>query len=184
MMRQCKRQHFLGSAVALGAGAAVWPFSGALGAPTKTTQSEPEGFFTLGRQKDHWWLITPRRKPFFSLGVNHIDPATMRYPENIPSLAGEVRREHGQMDQGVGGSESEELGLQFRRPGPGSDRKAMAGLTHHASSSRFFQGPLFSGFEHIEGVQGLQSDGVSDRRVQVHWPNRAPETRILVDRSA
>jgi hypothetical protein len=28
-------------------------------------------------------LITPEGRPFFSLGVNHIDPATMRYPENI-----------------------------------------------------------------------------------------------------
>ena len=75
------RRHFLGSALALAA--AAWPFSRALGAPTKTTQSEPQGFFTLGRRKDHWWFITPNGKPFFSLGVNHIDPATMRYPENI-----------------------------------------------------------------------------------------------------
>ena len=30
-----------------------------------------------------WWLLTPQRQPFFSLGLNHIDPATMRYPENI-----------------------------------------------------------------------------------------------------
>ena len=30
------------------------------------------------------------------------------------------------MDQGVGGSESKELGLQFRRLGPGSDRTAVA----------------------------------------------------------
>jgi hypothetical protein len=50
---------------------------------TKTTQSEPNGFFTLGQRKDHWWLITPGKQPFFSLGINHIDPATMRYPENI-----------------------------------------------------------------------------------------------------
>ncbi|MBV7334097.1 agarase [Chloroflexi bacterium TSY] len=49
----------------------------------KTTQTEPEGFFTLGQRKDHWWLITPREQPFFSLGINHIDPATMRYLENI-----------------------------------------------------------------------------------------------------
>ena len=83
MTKPYNRRHFLGSAVALGASAAAWPFSRALGAPTKTTQSEPEGFFTLGRQKDHWWFITPNGKPFFSLGVNHIDPATMRYPENI-----------------------------------------------------------------------------------------------------
>lgn len=49
----------------------------------KTTQSEPDGFFTLSQRDDHWWLITPEGKPFFSLGINHIDPASLRYPENI-----------------------------------------------------------------------------------------------------
>ncbi len=82
-MLNSNRRQFLGSALAFGAGAAVWPFSQALGARAKTTQSEPEGFFTLGQRKGHWWLITPEGKPFFTLGVNHIDPATMRYPENI-----------------------------------------------------------------------------------------------------
>lgn len=49
----------------------------------KTTQVDSEGFFTLGQRKEHWWLITPEGEPFFSLGINHIDPATTRYPENI-----------------------------------------------------------------------------------------------------
>ena len=47
-----------------------------------TPQLEPEGFFTLERRADRWWLITPEGERFFSLGLNHIDPATMRYPEN------------------------------------------------------------------------------------------------------
>ena len=70
------RRRFLGySAIAAtaGRGASV----------AKTTQAEPEGFFTLGRRDDHWWLITPAGRPFFSLGLNHIDPASLRYPENI-----------------------------------------------------------------------------------------------------
>ena len=33
--------------------------------------------------KDHWWLITPEGKPFFSIGLNHTDPASLRYAENI-----------------------------------------------------------------------------------------------------
>ena len=49
----------------------------------KTTQPEPDGFFTPGKRKDHWWLITPDGKPFFSMGLNHIDPASLRYPENL-----------------------------------------------------------------------------------------------------
>ena len=53
------------------------------GARARTTQIDSGGYFTLGRRKDRWWLITPDRKPFFSMGLNHIDPATLRYPENI-----------------------------------------------------------------------------------------------------
>ncbi len=48
-----------------------------------TTQTAPEGFFTLGQHRSRWWLITPDGQPFFSLGLNHIDPASLRYPENI-----------------------------------------------------------------------------------------------------
>lgn len=48
-----------------------------------TTQLEPDGFFTLAQRGNRWWLITPDGDPFFSIGMNHIDPATMRYPENL-----------------------------------------------------------------------------------------------------
>ncbi|MEO0444788.1 MAG: agarase [Verrucomicrobiota bacterium] len=60
------------SAVGLGVGRSV-----------ATTQKEPNGYFTLGKRKDHWWLIDTEGKPFFTMGLNHIDPATLRYPENI-----------------------------------------------------------------------------------------------------
>ena len=49
----------------------------------QTTQLERDGFFTLGQRAHHCWLITPDGKPFFSIGLNHFDPATLRYPENI-----------------------------------------------------------------------------------------------------
>ncbi|MCE2468832.1 MAG: hypothetical protein J4G06_12580, partial [Caldilineaceae bacterium] len=52
-------------------------------AQAKTTQAQPDGFFTLGRRDNHWWFATPDGEPFFSLGLNHIDPASLRYPENI-----------------------------------------------------------------------------------------------------
>lgn len=48
-----------------------------------TTQVDAEGYFTTVRQNDRWWLVTPKGERFFSIGLNHIDPATMRYPENI-----------------------------------------------------------------------------------------------------
>ena len=50
---------------------------------SKTTQINTEGFFTLDKVDGHWMFITPKEKPFFSIGINHIDPASLRYPENI-----------------------------------------------------------------------------------------------------
>jgi hypothetical protein len=41
------------------------------------------GFFTVGRRGDHWWFITPREEPFFSIGMNHVDSSALRYAENI-----------------------------------------------------------------------------------------------------
>ena len=59
--------------------------AGALNAQTKlkTTQHNTKGFFTLGEVNGKMFFITPKGKPFFSLGINHIDPASLRYPENI-----------------------------------------------------------------------------------------------------
>ena len=74
------RRTFLKTAIGLGAGASVASLGPTL---AKTTQLEPRGFFTLGQRKDHWWLLSPNGKPFFSIGLNHIDPASLRYPENI-----------------------------------------------------------------------------------------------------
>lgn len=48
----------------------------------ETTQKDPNGFFTLGRRKGRWFFITPDGAPFFSIGFNHIDSSTLRYPEN------------------------------------------------------------------------------------------------------
>jgi len=45
-------------------------------------------YFTVGERAGHWWLITPEGKPFFSIGMNHIDSATLRYVES-----GDVWRE-------------------------------------------------------------------------------------------
>lgn len=47
------------------------------------SEENAEAFFTLDEVDGHWWFITPLGQPFFSLGINHIDPASLRYPENI-----------------------------------------------------------------------------------------------------
>ncbi len=42
-----------------------------------------KGFFRLEKTKGRWWLLHPDGKLFFSRGLNHVDPSTLRYPENI-----------------------------------------------------------------------------------------------------
>ncbi len=84
MIQNSSRRTLLKRMVALGTGLTMAsPSQPARAASAKTTQIEPDGFFTLGRRKDHWWLITPGGRPFFTIGLNHIDPASLRYPENI-----------------------------------------------------------------------------------------------------
>ncbi|MCR9200101.1 MAG: twin-arginine translocation signal domain-containing protein [Planctomycetaceae bacterium] len=68
-----------GAAAAMTVMPVAWPQQTSV----KTTQQDAAGFFTLGRRGDHWWLITPEGRPFFSMGLNHIDPASLRYPENL-----------------------------------------------------------------------------------------------------
>jgi hypothetical protein len=48
----------------------------------QTTQVNIRGFFTVGQRNGRWWFITPEGRPFFSIGLNHIDSATLRYEEN------------------------------------------------------------------------------------------------------
>ena len=65
----------------LGMGLPKIPTQGAVAG--STTQTKPDGFFTLGQRKGHWFLVTPDGSPFFTIGLNHIDPASLRYPENL-----------------------------------------------------------------------------------------------------
>lgn len=82
-MSELHRRHFLRSlSVGCGLAATALPNPArAFGA--STTQMAPSGFFTLDKRNAHWWLISPQGKPFFSMGLNHIDPASLRYPENL-----------------------------------------------------------------------------------------------------
>ena len=40
------------------------------------------GFFTVKKIKNRWWLLNPDHKLFWSIGINHVDPAAFRYPES------------------------------------------------------------------------------------------------------
>lgn len=84
MMHSPDRRHFLRHSLTLSAGLALaGSLSRLTAADAKTTQGAPKGFFTLRRRKERWWLVQPDGGPLFSLGLNHIDPASLRYPENI-----------------------------------------------------------------------------------------------------
>ena len=49
---------------------------------TQTTQLASQGFFTLGRWKGRWFFKDPQGRPFFSVALNHIDAAALRYTDN------------------------------------------------------------------------------------------------------
>lgn len=77
-MNSSRRAFLKGSLAAL---AVAWNRSGRVKA-AETTQTQPDGFYTIDQRHNRWWLITPQGEPTFSLGMNHVDPATLRYPEN------------------------------------------------------------------------------------------------------
>ena len=44
--------------------------------------SNASGFYTVGQRGGHWWFFAPEGQPVFSIGMNHIDSATLRYEES------------------------------------------------------------------------------------------------------
>jgi hypothetical protein len=62
-------------------GGSLMPFGESVAA-VKTTQLNSRGFFTVGRRNGRWWFVSPEGEAFFSIGLNHIDSATLRYTEN------------------------------------------------------------------------------------------------------
>ncbi|MGV3755945.1 MAG: agarase [Verrucomicrobiota bacterium] len=57
-----------------------------VGSPLAWAWAQPGGganrFFALAQRKGRWWFVTPEGRPFFSVGLNHIDPAPLRYAAN------------------------------------------------------------------------------------------------------
>lgn len=81
-LKTIKRRNFLGSAISLSASLVLMPID-KIRESVKVIIPQSQAFFTLEQRKGRWCLITPEGKPFFSIGLNHIDPATLHYPENI-----------------------------------------------------------------------------------------------------
>jgi len=80
LARKMKRSSFLKHMTTAGFLTMVWPNPHPL---NFISENLTGGYFKVEQRKGRWWLITPEGKPFFSVGMNHIDPASMRYPENI-----------------------------------------------------------------------------------------------------
>ena len=60
-------------------GSAALSLTSCLSAKSGTGKS----FFTLQKKNEKWLLKSPEGKDFFTIGLNHIDPASLRYPENL-----------------------------------------------------------------------------------------------------
>lgn len=75
-MRISRRSFVARSGLALG-GMLVSPGRGGL-----ARAGESGRFFSLGQRGGRWWLIAPDGSPFFSIGLNHIDPSPLRYLSN------------------------------------------------------------------------------------------------------
>lgn len=76
------RRHFLKTSTSLAGGIILAPWT-SLSNPSTPEPNQEASYFRVEQRNGHWWFITPEGKAFFSIGLNHIDPATLRYPENI-----------------------------------------------------------------------------------------------------
>jgi len=84
-METLSRRNFLRHTSTLTAAALVGQLlhsSKSIASAGQTTQVNSKGFFTVTKRDGRWWLITPEGEQFFSVGLNHIDSATLRYREN------------------------------------------------------------------------------------------------------
>lgn len=68
------RRNFISSSLLIGAGSMVLP-SSCLG----SSRSKYRAFYNLAQKNGRWWLVTPEGDHTFSIGLNHVDPAAIRY---------------------------------------------------------------------------------------------------------
>lgn len=80
-----KRRRFLESSFVLAASAGLGRLVGQgtdAAGPNSVASSLARGFFTTTRRNGRHWLVTPEGARFWSIGLNHLDSATLRYPES------------------------------------------------------------------------------------------------------
>ena len=74
MDKKIKRRDFVNTSLLLGAGSMVIPYS-----CLSSSKNKSGSFFTVAQMNGRWWLVTPEGDYTFSIGINHIDPAAIRY---------------------------------------------------------------------------------------------------------
>ncbi|MBM3860800.1 MAG: agarase [Verrucomicrobia bacterium] len=48
----------------------------------RPVRAAAQRYFSVSQRNGRWWFITPEGKPFFSIGLNHIDPSPLRFTSN------------------------------------------------------------------------------------------------------
>ncbi len=71
------RRRFLCNAISLSAGSMALPLMQFTG--KSNTVVESKGFFTVDQRNGPWPLVTPENEYIFSIGINHVDPAAIRF---------------------------------------------------------------------------------------------------------
>lgn len=68
------RRSFLASSLGAGVGGLLLPYS-CLSSPSR----KPESYHTVVRKNGRWCLLSPEGEHAFSIGLNHLDPAAIRF---------------------------------------------------------------------------------------------------------
>jgi hypothetical protein len=71
------RRSFLSGTFAAGTVALIRPV-----AVSARLRAAADGYFRLAQRRGRWWFLAPEGQPFFSIGLNHIDPSPLRYLAN------------------------------------------------------------------------------------------------------
>ena len=74
------RRQFINSVAALGMGSILWPLTGRQ--KNANLSGKTKKFFTVDQRNGRWWLVSPENEYTFSIGINHVDPAAIRYEES------------------------------------------------------------------------------------------------------
>ena len=116
------RRHFLATLTA------------ALLAARRVRAAEARACFTLASRGGRWWLLTPEGAPFFSIGLNHIDPSPLRFPAN-----GDLwRKKYGNsMERWLKESVAPDLGAWGFNSVGWTQEVVTRGLTNHRHSRAF-----------------------------------------------